>query len=137
MGSVYLMSDGILNYYGSTTMSLHKRLIDHRRFNNKCSSNKLNRDKLEIVEVEWVEDLTKLKERERYYIENNVCVNKFTPIQTKEERRKYLSDYHADYYIKNKNKLQTTYKCACGRTIQVSNKKHVNSKCHKNYLYFI
>ena len=136
MGSVYKLTDGVLNYYGSTETSLQKRLVSHKKKNNVSHSNKLNRDNLTIELLEFVENLQELKTRERYFIENNECVNKNIPARTTEERNNYLKNYHANNYIKNRLKNQNKITCICGRTIQISNVKHKKSKVHMDYLYF-
>ena len=40
MGEVYKITDGVLNYYGSTEGNLNQRLINHRTPYNNCSTNK-------------------------------------------------------------------------------------------------
>lgn len=97
MGSIYILSDGENNYYGSTTISLSRRLSLHKS-NIDCKSSLLNKENLTIKLIEKVEDKTQLKWRERYYIENNECINKALPIRTDEEKKQY----HKEYSIKNK-----------------------------------
>ena len=78
-------------YYGSTTQLLSKRLHEHRKKHNDCMSKNLGVDLKEclIILVEQLECNNKqeLLMRERFYIENNECVNKIKPIRTKEEKK--------------------------------------------------
>ena len=100
MGSIYKLSDGELNYYGSTN-DLNKRFNEHKCKANKCSSNQLNKDALYIEVVEVVEDAKQLLIRERWFIDNNKCVNTRLPYLTTEEAETYQRDYHKNYYNKN------------------------------------
>ena len=124
MGSVYKVCDGELVYYGSTRQPLCKRLWEHKkRAENKCVTKNMNRDNLTIELVEEVEDAEQLLWRERYYIENNECVNKNSAIQTKQERNKYL-----------RTLAKKPYTCECGSTIQIGGKlRHLESKKHILY----
>jgi hypothetical protein len=86
-------------YYGSTIQPLHKRLNEHRNKHNNCMSKNLCVDlyNCSIVLVENFECNSKeeLLMRERFYIENNVCVNKIKrPIVSKEEQRQREDEWH-------------------------------------------
>jgi hypothetical protein len=83
-----------LCYYGSTIQSLDKRLSGHkhsyRLFLDKKSNSSITSFKVlehndySITAVEFV-DVRLLKQRERFYIENNTCVNKVIPGRTGKE----------------------------------------------------
>ena len=138
MGSIYKLSDGELNYYGST-INLTKRFTFHKSKANKCTSNQLNKDALYIEVVEVVEDAKQLLIRERWFIENNECVNRIIPYLTIEEAELYQRNYQSKYQktraIKNKIKLNTFYTCECGSTIKYCSKwKHVVSAKHKRFI---
>ena len=141
-----------LTYYGSTTQSLSKRLNGHNETNNKCKSKLLyvNNYKPIIVLVENYPCSSKeeLLKRERYYIENNECVNGVVPYISKieyiEKRKKYYQDnreekiekvkqyklknkekfleYSKQYYDDNKatlcDKNKETTKCLCGSILR-------------------
>jgi len=154
MGSIYKLSDGELNYYGSTIQPLNVRLSHHKCKSNDCLSRDLNKEKMTIELVEEVEDETQLKWRERYYMENNECVNKYLPVRGDEERKEVMKEYHKEYRIENKEyfrqkseeyrnnnkeKLKECrirakekivecksrpYHCVCGSSIWFSNKTH-------------
>ena len=149
MGSVYLVSDGELNYYGSTEMTLDKRFMSHKTTSNSCRSYLLNKDKMEIVEVEWVEDVTKLELREKWWIQNNECVNYKLPFATREEKLAQHAIRSKRYYENNKKECgrrsyegqkrrdaeRGDYECVCGAVVRDSDKRrHHKSKRHINFM---
>lgn len=76
-------------YYGSTCFELHLRLQQHIS-NSKCSSYEIIKNKnYEIILVEKYPSNNKdeLLKRERFYIENNDCVNRNIPTRTELEHR--------------------------------------------------
>ena len=104
IGKIYKIVDNTNGniYFGSTTMELQDRLNKHiymyNRFVNrgvkKCTSVQIicNGDyKIELIEEVEPNDMLK---RERFYIENNDCVNIMTPLRTQKERSR-------DWYDKN------------------------------------
>ena len=121
MGSVYKLTDGEKVYYGSTIETLNSRLSKHRCVtSNKCETKYFNKDNLTIELVEEVEDKEQLLWRERYYIENNECVNIKIPIRTEEERKEVIRKYH-----------RTPYQCSCGKKLLLQQKhRHEKSKYH-------
>jgi len=121
--SVYrLFNEDGLTYYGATTNELRLRLNKHRsdyNINNNtnvgCTSKLLFVDdkKVNIEEVERVDDLAQLNYRERYYIQNNDCVNRTIPTRTQKEYRNdnidYIkpiqNEYSKQYYLNNKERI--------------------------------
>jgi len=135
---IYALSSPHTNllYIGSTCLSLPLRLRNHVELykqyikgnhNRKCSAFKLF--ELGDVRIETIDDCEdvcckkSLLKRERYYIENNNCVNKNIPSRTAaesskahyynhiEEKRQYYQDnkekrlqYAKDYITANKDK---------------------------------
>ena len=135
---IYALSSPHTNllYIGSTCLSLPLRLRNHVELykqyikgnhNRKCSAFKLF--ELGDVRIETIDDCEEvcckkaLLKRERYYIENNNCVNKNIPSRTAaesskahyynhiEEKRQYYQDnkekrlqYAKDYITANKDK---------------------------------
>ena len=93
-GKIYkIVNDSLdLVYYGSTCNELRKRLYNHKshaKANRKCSSRILfESGEAKIFLVEQFPTVSKmlLLRRERWYIENNDCVNKLLPGRTEEER---------------------------------------------------
>ena len=147
-----------LPYYGSTVMSLSKRLYNHR-ITLKCGKNhasgillKLGDCKIELVERYPCSSRKELSERENYYIENNECVNfRIAYVKDMRERRKVHDKKHyeknRDKYLKimsnyrkeNKEKLYKRagekIECECGSKVRRSDiARHKKSKTHQNYL---
>jgi len=102
---IYKATGNGLNYYGSTINTLSQRLSGHKndKKNGKTCSMfsllEMEDFKFELVENYPCNNKKELLERERFYIENNDCVNKKKPIITiKEEkqRRKIYQQNHKD-----------------------------------------
>ena len=105
-------------YYGSTTIPLNTRLWHHKsqpKYNRVCVSNQIiNRGNYSVkVLEEGFETKQDMFWRERWYIENNPCVNVGIPIKTREEilaskRERSKTDKakkeQSDYYEANKEK---------------------------------
>ena len=113
-GKIYKLVNDELNltYYGSTCNELRKRLNDHKKKSNKCSSKIMFESgvvKIYLVEEFPTENKMLLNQRERYYIENNECVNKVIPGRTRKEYRddnKYkINITEKEYYNNNKDKI--------------------------------
>ena len=154
------------NYYGSTCEpTLARRLAKHRSNYNDYVKGKysyvtsfkiLETDDYEIVLVENVNCNNKeeLHQRERYHIENNICVNKFVPNRTKkqyyEDKKHKLLEQQKHRYEDNKDKIleqqkqyrednkdkikvrvSQQYNCECGRIVRYDKKsRHLKSKIH-------
>jgi len=101
-----------LFYYGSTTQRLSQRLGEHRRDvkNKSCTSSILfnvsNNVKIELIEYFSCTDKYELEKRERYYIENNNCVNKQIPGRSDKEYKIDNKDRINQYKIDNKDKIK-------------------------------
>jgi hypothetical protein len=121
-----------LVYYGSTQMSIEKRLYNHKALYEHCKKNNIPR-KLTVFDIlqyndaiiELVEDLPKeytkqqILEREGYYVMNNKCVNKNIPGQTQEQSRK-------EYYKRNKTEI-----CKKMRTYYIENAEKIKERVNK------
>ena len=110
-----------LVYYGSTTQKyLSMRLGKHkseakRNSLKKCSSHLLFTEwatvTITLVEnVENCKDKYELQARERFYIENNDCVNRQIPNRTqkeyREENKEYLKEWFKENYKANKEQYK-------------------------------
>ena len=97
-------------YIGSTTLELKKRLNYHKRKENKCVSRYLINPKIELIENYSCNSIKELEIKERFYIENNDCINFQIPGRTKEEYRKVFREknpnYQNEWYQKNKLKCK-------------------------------
>ena len=104
-----------LTYYGSTCNELRKRFWSHKseaKNKYKCSSYKLFESgecKIYLVEKFPCEDKMELTKRERFYIENNECVNNNIPNRTqkewREEHKKILAQQKKEYVQENKEQI--------------------------------
>jgi hypothetical protein len=146
-------------YIGATTKKyVSKRLTEHvYRFNhpelNQYMSKKIIENGnyyIELVELVKCESKDELSKRERYWIENTVCVNKQMPSRTKKEYRELVRDKQIEYmkiYSKtNSAKLNQRasewyknnseeYTCGCGSiTCRARETRHFKSDKHKKYL---
>ena len=141
-------------YYGSTTVRLCNRLAKHRE-NSKysCKSKSIiDRENYSCILVEEYpcENKDQLYQRERWYIENNVCINKCIPLRTEEDRIKYSKEYYNknresklvyvnEYREMNREELNEKRRekivCECGAEITKSAfSRHKKSKKHLSYL---
>ncbi len=102
IGYIYKIVDNTNDnvYYGSTTKSLKYRLSKHKsdynlylegRDHYKTSFEIIKNNNYSMVYLEVVpyKDIYLLHERERWYIENNRCVNKYVPNRSESE---YIED---------------------------------------------
>ena len=163
-GKIYKIVSNVNDdvYYGSTIeRTLARRLVQHRtdykrylagKYNNVTSFKILETNDYDIVLVERVNCNSKeeLHQRERFYIENNACVNKVRPNRTvkewyndnKEKIKEYREEnkddylkYQKEYQLKNKDKLQAKNDCPCGGNYTTQNKsRHIKYPKHQSYL---
>ena len=104
-------------YYGSTTQNVSERIFIHnsnmKRWNegktNYCASYEIierNNYTVSTIETVEFEDKTELYERERFYIENNDCVNCRLPVLTTEERTEQAKERGKIWRENNKGKFR-------------------------------
>ena len=140
-GKIYKIVDNTNDnvYIGSTCKTLKTRLSVHKchykmflkgLYNNVKSFEiiKNNDYKIELLEKCDIKTKQELLARERFYIENNNCLNKVIPGRTDKQ-----------YYIHNKNELTIKKKekfiCQCrGKYTRCHKSQHINSNKHQNYL---
>jgi hypothetical protein len=140
VGKIYKIIDNTNGniYIGSTTQQLNKRLNHHKSNYNRYLNGKYehttsfeiikNNDyRIELIKFVIYKDRIELHQRERYYIENNICVNKCIPSRTDKE---YYNDNNE--YYKNYNKIK--YNCLCGSSIIQNDKaRHFRTLKHINF----
>jgi len=116
-GKIYKIVSNVSNlvYYGSTiehtlAMRLSKHRSNYKRYQEgKCSYTTsykiLEEGKYDIILVENFpcNNKDELTARERYYIENNDCVNKVIPGRIDKE---YKKEYMKEYREQNKEKIK-------------------------------
>ena len=128
-GKIYKITDNTNDniYIGSTCKTLEERLSRHKYdyksflkglYNNTRSFDiiKNNDYKIDLLENCQIKTKQELLARERYYIENNDCLNKNIPGRTEKE-----------YYIDNKDKI-SEYKKAYYEANKEANRDKVNEK---------
>ena len=150
-GKIYKLTCDGLTYYGSTVQPLCVRLgghkFDYKRWKNGDCSHMTSCDLFDkgnpiitLVESFPCQSKEELLKRERYYIENNDCVNKQMPGQTMQEyyekHRDELLARNKEYRDNNKDvikaKKKETYLCKCGMTLAKGSKSnHDKTKFHK------
>ena len=120
IGKIYRLSNGEKHYYGSTRQKLEERLRLHLIAANsetrRCSSGELfasleYKVSIDLMEELHYEDKEQLLWLERWWIENNDCVNKYPPILSEEERNatakeRYLGRHQSEEKYKKYRKQQ-------------------------------
>ena len=117
-------------YIGSTIQTIERRLIQHKseckRYYDENNNSKIayissfdiikdGNYIIELIEEVEFDNRTELLIKERYYIENNKCINKSIPGRTREE---YNREYNKKYREKNKE-----YFINYGKKYREQNKK--------------
>lgn len=147
-------------YIGSTTQTLTKRKCCHKSDYKKWKNGNhnyiksfdiLQNDDCDIILIENYpcQSKNELERRERYWIENMVCVNKNIPGRTQEEwkgenkekLKEYAKQYYGDnkeyfqqYRETNKEYIQQKENCECGGKFTRQNKQtHLKSKKHQKW----
>ena len=90
-------------YFGSTTGSLRVRLNGHKS-KTKCKEQCMSRQiinrgnfQIELVENYSCETKHELHKRERFYIDNNECINSYIPTRTRKEYKEVHKEKIKDY----------------------------------------
>ena len=111
---------------------------------------KNNDYKIELLENCDIKTKQELIERERFYIENNECLNKNIPGRSYKEWRIDNKDYQKQYRIDNKDKIKEYYitnkdkinikriqkvDCECGGKFSFNNKsQHLRTTKHQKFI---
>jgi hypothetical protein len=148
VGKIYKIIDNTTGnvYIGSTIQKLNIRLSKHKsdykqylngkdHYTTSFDIIKNNNYRIELIKYVVYKDKIELFQRERYYIENNECVNKCIPSRTDKD---YIKEYNKQYrinnneYIKEYNKIK--YECECGSSIcQYQKERHFKTLKHINF----
>jgi hypothetical protein len=133
--NIYKISCNIsgLQYYGSTSESIDKRLQGHQNSYKRYVDDKTNyTSSFEIIKndnytIELMEECNdeNRDERESYYIRNFECVNKVIPDRTKKE---YMKEYQKEYYENNKEYHKEYHK-----EYRENNKEKISEKKKEYY----
>ena len=149
-GKIYKIECNIAGevYYGSTTQHyLCDRIGSHRPSRRNYSSRSIiERGNYNYKVIEYYPCVNKkeLETQERWWIENNVCINKNIPTRTDKEYSKHWRETHKEYdkerraRYKEQNKLyEESMKekiiCECGCKVSKSwLREHKKTDIHKN-----
>ena len=113
MATIYCIEDiNGLKYVGSTIQKLHRRLLYHKIDKPRTSSSKLDINNSKIYELEKCE-LSKKKERERYWINKIECVNIYKLNYNEREYKKHYNYINREKAKKISN-LSYHYKASWG-----------------------
>ena len=146
-----IVNDNIPNkvYYGSTCSTLTKRLFWHKSHKDCSSRILLDKKGYQIILVESFKCNNKdeLRKKERWYIENNECVNINIPGRTQKEYQKTneekikkqskeyyqtnkekIKEKHKEYYLKNKEKVLKQ-----NQKSNIKNKEKIKKKERERY----
>ena len=133
-------------YYGSTTQALSARWSRHKYCARHPSEGTASRQlfmigtpKIELIEHFPCDTKKELWTRERFYIENNNCVNYAIPGRTQKEYnhqyRDKMAQYSKQYRIDNHAAIliwkKTKTKCDCGKKVMnVGVARHKRTNYH-------
>lgn len=109
-----------LVYIGSTTQTLSRRLSKHKS-SAKCRGEHTSKSIIEygdamitLIETYPCTNKTELESRERYFIDNNECVNKYVPTRTRkqyyDENRSTILQKKVLYHAENRTHNNTRTK---------------------------
>jgi len=160
LGKIYKLTSPSNNlvYYGSTAQKhLSTRIASHIRDYNCYLNNKVDyvtsfeilkcEDyKYELIEEYPCNNVYQLKTRERWYIQNNECVNKVIPNRTKAEyyqdNIEHILEQTNKYSEANKDKIKANKSevilCECGCEVtrgQIST--HKKTKKHLEFIELV
>ena len=135
-GKIYKIYSKTLDncYYGSTIMTLKRRLSAHKskfKTGRYCKSQdvlKYNDCEIILVELFPCNSKKELERREGYYQRNFKCVNKVIAGRTDKQ-------YYEDHKEKIKKKAKIKMTCSCGSVVRkVDKSKHIKTKKHLKYI---
>ena len=155
---IYKITNGILDYYGSSCDTFENRKSGHTTSSNRCTSKKIINSGLpwtmDIIEMFPCSCLEELEDKEAEWIENNECVNEHVPgairraggkkaydkklsAQHYEDNKEAINEKHKQYYADNKEainaKRNIKHNCdVCGGKYTTAHKAiHFKSKKHQ------
>ena len=137
-GKIYrvVCSETNRQYIGSTASTLVKRLHQHKKKGNTCSTKDFIEPKIFLIEDFPCDRKDQLLSRERFHIESIECVNKYVPTRTRKEYREdnkeKLSKLNKEYRENNKESLKIKgkeYREKNKETIMEKKKEKFNCEC--------
>jgi len=151
IGYIYKIYDNTNGniYYGSTKESVSRRMTKHRNnYKRYIIEGKGNYTKsfdifrnmdysYSVVEKVEFNDKYELKTKERFYIENNECINKEIPNRTMKEYNQDKKEHYKEWREKNKDRISEKRKkkgkCPnCDKEMRLNNiPRHIKKACKK------
>ena len=140
---IYKITNGVLDYYGSSAITYEQRKCSHVSKSNACTSKKIINSGLswsmDIIEWFPCSCVEELEDREAWWIANNECVNEYDPgaVRRAGGIKAYKKQYHQQYYSNNSDKINARrnvkHNCdVCGGKYTLKNKwVHYNTKKHQ------
>ncbi len=140
---IYKITNGVLDYYGSSCDTFETRKSGHTSSSNTCTSKKIINSGLpwtmEIIEMFPCSCLDELEDREAWWIMNNECVNVLVPGAARRAggKKAYQKKISAQHYEDNKEainaKRNIKHNCdVCGGKYTTAHKAiHFKSKKHQ------
>jgi predicted GIY-YIG superfamily endonuclease len=135
VGYVYKLSclNSGYDYFGSTN-NLVNRLAKHKHKDNECVSKSIiEKDNYTFETVLTLHNISlyDLVMKEKWFIQNNPCINNRTPLPTLEE----MKGYDKEYYEENKERFNEKINCECGGRYTTKHKtRHLKSKIHTEWV---
>lgn len=136
---IYKITNGVLDYYGSSADTYEQRKSKHIAPSNTCTSKKIINSGLpwtmDIIEWFPCSCVEELEDREAWWIVNNECVNEYVPgaIRRAGGAKAYRKQYRADNAEDINAKRNVKHNCdVCGGKYTLRNKsRHYKSKKHQ------
>jgi len=136
---IYKITNGVLDYYGSSCDTFENRKSKHTTQWNTCTSKKIINSGLpwtmDVIEMFPCSCLDELEDREAWWIMNNKCVNEHVPGAirraggTKEyDKQRYEDNKEA---INEKQKIKHNCDVCGGKYTAVNKMQHFKTKKHQ------
>ena len=132
---IYKITNGVLDYYGSSADTYENRKSKHVTPSNKCTSKKIINSELpwtmEIIEWFPCSCADELEDREAWWIANNECVNEQLPGAVR--RAGGIKAYRTKNADAENARRNVKHNCdVCGGKYTLSNKAiHYKTKKHQ------
>jgi hypothetical protein len=105
---IYKITNGVLDYYGSSADTYEQRKRNHMTSSNHCTSKKIINSglpwKMDIIEWFPCSCVEELEDLEAWYIMNNECVNEYVPGAVR--RAGGVKAYKKQYRANNVDKIK-------------------------------
>ena len=136
---IYKITNGVLDYFGSSAEKYKKRKCEHMTPSNQCTSKKIINSGLpwsmDIIEWFPCSCVEELEDREAWYIMNNECVNEYVPgaVRRAGGVKAYYKQYRAENAEAENARRNVKHNCdVCGGKYTMRNKsQHYKTEKHQ------